>query len=92
MAGVFTAANVVQVVRITEGNMYHLIYQITGDATATYFVCGLSRVVAHAVGDISETAGYNPQVTYSNAAGGATVTYGVAPGSSAKHFLHLWGY
>lgn len=86
------AANVKFVSRTTDGTTYHLIFKITGDGSGTTIVVGLSHVLAHLVGDVSETAGYNPQVTYSNAAGGATITYGAAPTSNLIHFLHLWGY
>lgn len=91
MAGVFSAANIKLVQRSLESNHVHLIYQVTGDATATYFTVAMPRVLCHAVGNISEAAGYNPQVTYVNAATGAVVTYGAAPGSTNKHFLHVWG-
>lgn len=86
------AANVSLVHRGTDGPKFVLIYQITGDASGTTFVAAMRHIVAHAVGNVSEAAGYNPQVTYTNAAGGATVTYGAAPGSTNKHFITLWGY
>ena len=85
------AANVKQVHRGLESNVWHLIYQITGDATGVTFKCALNHVLGHAVGNSTETAGYNPQVSYTNAMGGATITYGAAPSSNAVHYLSLWG-
>ena len=85
------AANVVKVHRGLESNIVHLVYKVTGDASGITITTALSRILCHAVGNVSETAGYNPQVTWVNAQGGTVVTYGAAPSSSAIHFLHLWG-
>ena len=83
------AANVVLVHRGLESNSLHLVYKITGDSTGVTFTAAMNRILGHVVGNVSETAGYNPQVTWVNAQGGTVVTYAAAP--AAIHFLHLWG-
>lgn len=80
------------VMRSIEGNVIHLCYKITGDGSSDRFVCAMSHVTAHAVGVINAAAGLNPAITYTEAAGGATVIYAIAPLDDVSHFLHLWGY
>ena len=87
-----TAANITPVSRTNSGGLYHLVYKVKGDGSGTSIVVGLSRIIGHAVGDIDETAGYNPKIAYTNAAGGAKVTYATAPTINKYHFLHLWGF
>lgn len=71
------------------GNMLGYCCKVTGDVGGTTSLAvPLNHVAAHFVGNIDETDGYNPAITFS----GGTATYGTAPTSSKSHFLLVLGF
>jgi hypothetical protein len=61
---------------------------ITGTAGGeTVVTVPLSRVDKYWVGNVSESAGYDPLLSFS----GNTLTYGTAPTSGAAHWLFVLG-
>lgn len=63
------------------------IAKVKGDGSGTTFKVPFARVMGTAVGNIDETAGYNPQIS----ASGNTLTYGAAPTNNLYHWLYVFG-
>ena len=72
----------------TWGNKRVVFATITGDSggTATLKV-PLGRIEAAFVGNQTETAGFNPQLSWS----GSTLTYASAPANTRKHTIFVVG-
>jgi hypothetical protein len=81
------AANITFIGRYTAGNLFLEIYKVKGDGSGVTIPIRLGRPMASAVGNIDETAGYNPQVALT----ARVVTYGTAPTINKYHYLHIWG-
>jgi hypothetical protein len=62
--------------------------KVKGDGSGVTIPVPFSRVISHAVGNITETAGYNPLISFAS----GVITYGTAPTNGAYHWLTLWGY
>jgi hypothetical protein len=81
------AANLVKTWN-TAGKFKQLICKVKGDGTGVTIPTGLKNIVGHAVGNIDESDGYNPAISFAS----GIITYATAPTSTKYHYLFVWGY
>lgn len=82
------AANITNKVPNVCGALKMWQAKVKGDGSGVTLPVPFARVTGHAVGNIDETAGYNPQISFAS----GVITYGAAPTNGAYHWLTLWGY
>ena len=71
----------------TWGNKRVCFASVTGDGVVTTISVPLGKIEAAFVGNQTETAGYNPPLSWS----GNVLTYGAAPSSTKIHTLFVVG-
>jgi hypothetical protein len=81
------AANITNRSFTTWGNKRAEIMTVKGDGSGTTLQARLGKIEGAFVGNQTETAGYNPQLSWS----GAVLTYGAAPTSNLLHTLVVVG-
>lgn len=73
--------------RCSMGNKLLCYATVYGDGSTTTINVPMGRIEGCWVGNIDESAGYNPALTFS----GQVVTYGAAPTSTKYHRLYVIG-
>ena len=82
------ALNIAYAERISLGNKLMWAAQVTGDGSSNTVKVALGRLEQAWTGNISEAAGYNPQISFA----GTVLSYGLPPTIGASHYLYVIGY